>query len=178
MACRRNWSSWQTVLDAFPKDLRHSVVTTSEQLDRILGSQQVDVVHIAAYVCPRSGALYFSHVDLPIGDSDAEPEDFIRASALALLLKKAGTRLVVIASGDSLALATVLLPQAHVISPRDKVTAKSMAEWVRTFYSSLRTKTLAEACEFAEAQSRASMKLLTQQIPTPLKIAWRKGDAP
>jgi hypothetical protein len=136
----------------------------------------VDVVHIAAYVCPRSGTLYFSHVDLPVGRSDAEREDFIRADALALLLKQASTRLVVIASGDSLALATVLLPQTNVISPRDMITAKSMADWVRTFYSSLGTRTLAEACEFAEAQSRASMKLLTQQIPTPVKMTWRTDE--
>ena len=57
----------QAVLDAFPKSLRHDVVTTSEKLTEILRSQ-VDVVHIAAYVCPRTGTLYFSRVELPLGN--------------------------------------------------------------------------------------------------------------
>jgi hypothetical protein len=162
----------QTVLDAFPKDLRHDVVTTSNDLVRILSTQQVDVVHIAAFVCPRSGTLYFSRVELPLGRSVDEDEDFVRADALAMLLEGARTRLVVIASGDSLALATVLLRLTNVISPRDIISAKAMAVWVRTFYTSLRTETLADACELAAAQSRASMKLLTQQVASPIKLTW------
>jgi hypothetical protein len=162
----------QTVLDAFPKDLRHDVVTTSSELVGILSSHQVDVVHIAAYVCPRSGTLYFSRVELPLGRSVDEDEDFIRADALAMLLEGARTRLVVIASGDSLALATGLLRLTNVISPRDIITSKAMAVWVRTFYATLRTHTLAEACELASAQSRASMKLLTRQVASPMKITW------
>jgi hypothetical protein len=160
----------QIVLDAFPKDLRHDVVTTSTELTSILGSHQVDVVHIAGYVCPRSGTLYFSRVELPLGRSVAENEDYIRADALALLLETARTRLVVIASGDSLALATRLLPLTNVISPSNIITAKAMAKWVQTFYTTARTRTLAEACEFATAQSGASMKLLTKQVPTPIKL--------
>ena len=167
----------QTVLDAFPKDLRHDVVTTSSDLVRILSSHQVDVVHIAAYVCPRSGTLYFSRVELPLGTPVDEDADFIRADALAILLEEARTRLVVIASGDSLALATGLLRLTNVISPRDIITAKAMAVWVRTFYATLRTQTLAEACELASAQSRASMKLLTQQVASPMKITWDAGGA-
>ena len=168
----------QTVLDAFPKDLRHDVVTTSSDLVRILSTQQVDVVHIAAYVCPRSGTLYFSRVELPLGRSVEEEEDFVRADALAMLLEGARTRLVVIASGDSLALATGLLRLTNVISPRDIISAKAMAVWVRTFYATLRTQTLAEACELAAAQSRASMKLLTQQVASPIKMTWDANGAP
>lgn len=170
----------QTVLDAFPKDLRHDVVTASGDVQRILSTQQVDIVHIAAYVCPRSGTLFFSPVELPLGGPVAGvEEDFIRPDLLALLLQRARTRLVVIASGDSLALATVLLPLTNVISPRDIITARSMAVWVRTFYAMLRTQTLAEACEMASAQSGASMKLLTQQVALPLKLTWdAEGTSP
>ena len=166
----------QTVLDAFPKELRHDVVTSSKEAVRILSSQQVDVVHIAAYVCPRTGTLYFSRVELPLGRSAAEDEDFIRADALAMLLDGARTRLVVIASGDSLALATGLLRLTNVISPRDIISAKAMAVWVQTFYTALRTRTIAAACELATAQSKASMKLLTQQVASPIKMTW-KADA-
>jgi CHAT domain-containing protein len=168
----------QTVLDAFPQELRHDVATSSKDVVGILSTQQVDVVHIAAYVCPRSGTLYFSHVELPLGVSTEHDEDFIRAEALAVLLEGARTRLVVIASGDSLALATVLLPLTNVISPRDIISAKAMAVWVRTFYTTLRTQTLAEACELAAAQSQASMKLLTQQVPSPIKLTWEVGGEP
>lgn len=166
----------QTVLDAFPKELRHDVVTRSSDLVSILSTQQVDVVHIAAFVCPRSGTLYFSRVELPLGRPADDNEDLIRADALAMLLEQAGTRLVVIASGDSLALATDLLRLTSVISPRDIISAKAMAMWVRTFYTVLRTETLATACELATAQSQASMKLLTQQIPSPMKLTWDVGS--
>ena len=165
----------QTVLDAFPGDLRHDIVTNSKDVVRILSSHQVDVVHIAAYVCPRSGALYFSRVELPLGRPADENEDFIRADALAMLLERARTRLVVIASGDSLALATLLLSLTNVISPRDIISAKAMAVWVQTFYAALRTETLADACELAAAQSGASMKLLSQQVVSPIKMTWEAG---
>jgi hypothetical protein len=162
----------QTVLDAFPPDLRHDVVTSSKELVRILSTQQVDVVHIAAFVCPRSGTLFFSPVALPIGRPADGSEDYVKAEALAVLLKDARTRLVVIASGDSLALATMLLQLTNVISPRDIITSKAMAVWVGTFYDALRTETLADACELATAQSGASMKLLTQQVASPIKLTW------
>jgi hypothetical protein len=162
----------QTVLDAFPKDLRHDVVTSSKELVRILSTQQVDVVHIAAYVCPRSGTLFFSPVELPVGRPASENEDYVKAEALAMLLKDARTRLVVIASGDSLALATMVLQLTNVISPRDIITSKAMAIWVGIFYDALRTETLAEACELATAQSGASMKLLTQQVASPIKLTF------
>lgn len=168
----------QTVLDAFPRNLRHDIVTGSEELVRILGAQQVDVVHIAAYVCPRSGTLYFSRVELPLGRSIEEKEDFIQADALAMLVERARTRLVVIASGDSLALATGLLRLTNVISPRDIVSAKAMAIWVRTFYASIRTQTIAEACGLATAQSRAPMKLLTQQVDSPMTIKFDAQATP
>jgi hypothetical protein len=167
----------ETVLEAFPKELRHEVVTTSGDLERVL-SGSVDVVHIAGYVCPRSGTLFFSRVDLPLGRPvPGVEEDFIRADALAMLLKAAGTRLVVIASGDSLALATGLLAITNVISPRDLISATAMARWVRTFYTSLRHRTLAEACALASAQSQASMKLLTQQVAVPMKLTWEAESA-
>jgi hypothetical protein len=167
----------QTVVDAFPTDLQHHVVTTSKELVSVLDSHQVDVVHIAAYVCPRSGTLYFSRVELPLGRrAPDEIPDFIRADALALLLERARTRLVVIASGDSLELVVRLLPLTHVLSPRNIITARAMATWVQAFYTTLRTGTLAEAAEFAAAQSGASMKLLMKQVELPVKLVFAADD--
>jgi hypothetical protein len=169
----------QTVLDAFPKSLRHDRVTTSRDLQRVLMTERVDIVHIAAFVCPRSGTLYFSPVHLPAGTPEEGEQDVVRADALGMLLKDAQTRLVVIASGDSLALATVLLPVTNVVAPRDIVSAKAMALWVQTFYTTLRVRSLAEACEFAGVTSRVSMKLLMQMVPRPsMKMTWQADDAP
>ena len=162
----------QSVLDAFPADLCHDRVITSSDVQRALRSGRVDIVHIAAYVCPRTGVLYFSPVELPIGTAEKGELDFIRPEALARLLQDAQTRLVVIASGDSLALATMLLSVTNVIAPRDIVSARAMAVWVKTFYATLRVKPLADACEFAGLTSQTSMRLLTQQMPTAMKMTF------
>ncbi len=167
----------QTVLDHFPQNLQHEVATTSEELFGILGPQVVDVVHIAAYVCPRTGRLYFSEVEMPSGRSLADPPDFVEARALAMRLKSAKTRLVVIASGDSLALATELLECTNVISPHGIFSASALSNWMTTFYVSIKTSTIAEACELATAQSRVPMKLLTQQVPTDIQLEFQREAA-
>jgi TIR domain len=161
----------QMVLEAFPQNLRHDRVFTSRDLRQELMNGRCDIVHIAGYVCPRSGSLYFSPVELPSGaPRDGEP-DLVRAEALAMLLKDAQTKLVVIASGDSLALATTLLGVTNVIAPRDIVSAQAMASWVQTFYEALRKKPLAVACELASTMSRAPMKLLgRQEVPPDLQF--------
>jgi len=154
----------QVVLEAFPHSLRHNRVTSSRELRNELMAGRCEIVHVAAYVCPRSGTLYFSPVELPSGARKGEEIDSVRAEAFAMLLRDAHTRLVVIASGDSLALATTLLNVANVIAPGDIVSAQAMASWVQNFYEALRRKPLGAACELASAMSRAPMKLLRQQV--------------
>jgi len=154
-----------TVLKAFPEPLRHDTVMSSAELKRVLNSK-VDIVHIAGYVCPRTGTLFFSAVKLPEGLSQPEgDEDYVTARALQRLLQDAGTTLVVIASGDSLALISRLLPVVHVISPQERISAKQMARWVKEFYELLWTKTLVEACEMATMQSGAMMTMMSKQTP-------------
>jgi hypothetical protein len=156
----------ETVLAAFPKLLRHDIVMSSADLMRTLKSP-VDIVHIAGYVCPRSGTLYFSAVKLPEGLSQPEgEEDRITAETLKSLLRQAGTTLVVIASGDSLALISRLLPVVHVISPQERISANQMARWVKEFYQLLWTSTLAEACELATMQSGAMMAMMSKPAVT------------
>ena len=92
-------------------------------------------------------------------------------------LKSAQTRLVVIASGDSLALATELLNCTNVISPHGIFSASALSNWITTFYASIKTSTIAEACDLATAQSRVPMKLLTQQVP-PIFSWFFKGRMP
>jgi hypothetical protein len=105
-------------------------------------------------------------VKLPEGLSQPEgEEDYVTARALQRLLQDAGTTLVVIASGDSLALISRLLPVVHVISPQERISAKQMARWVKEFYELLWTKTLVEACEMATMQSGAMMTMMSKQTP-------------
>ena len=153
----------EMVLEAFPAPLRHDTVMSSAELKRVLNST-VDIVHIAGYVCPRTGTLFFSAVTLPEGLSQPEgEEDYVTAGALQRLLQDAGTTLVVISSGDSLALISRLLPVVHVISPQERISAKQMARWVKSFYEDLWTTTLAEACEMATMQSGAMMTMMSKQ---------------
>jgi hypothetical protein len=153
----------ETVLAAFPKLLQHEIVTSSAQLIQVLNSG-VDIVHIAGYVCPRTGTLFFSAVKLPEGWSRPdEVQDCIKAEALTHLLRLAGTKLVVIASGDSLALIKHLLPVAHVISPQSRISATQMARWVKEFYQLLWTHTLSDACKVAALQSGAMMEIMSRK---------------
>lgn len=156
----------QAVLDAFPADLRHERVISAHDLTQALARDRCDIVHIAAYVCPRGGDLYFSEVNLGTGKLQSD-KDVIPAQALAMLLRKAATRLVVIASHDSLALATELLPVTNVIAPTGIVSASAMAVWIRTFYGALGTHSLTEAFDLALTMSRAPMKMLAQQSKLP-----------
>ena len=126
-------------------------------------------MHVAAYVCPRTGGLHFGRVELPQG-TPVEESDFISAEDLSVLLRNANTRLVVIASGDSLELATMLLPVTNVIAPRDIVAMRAMATWVKTFYEALPVKSLADACQLAAAASGAPMRLLSQQVPSDIEF--------
>ena len=167
------------VVRAFPKRLKHQIVTNSEDFERVMEQHTVDIIHIAAYVCPRTGNLYFNNVDLPVG-TNRGPLDFISPSTLRVLLGRAKTRLVVIVSGDSLALATDLLSVTNVIAPRDIVSAKAMAQWVTVFYRGLRTRTLRAACEKAAERSHAKMQLLIQAsklTDISFKGARRSGKA-
>jgi hypothetical protein len=157
----------EVVLKAFPQDVQHDIIIGRDKLESILMTESVDILHIATYVCPRSGDLYFSSVDLRTGAANEEPLDMLRPEAFAELLESARTRLVVIASGNSLALATALLSVTNVIAPSGMVSATALALWVRSFYETLRVKPLSEACEYAAKASQVPMQLLAQQTAVP-----------
>jgi hypothetical protein len=149
----------QTVLSAFPAVVPHQRVYSSAELRRaVSGDQTFDVVHIAAFVCPRSGTIYFSDVDLNTGESSTQERDVLTADALTDLLQLAGAKLVVIGSCDSLALGATLINVCHVIATRDMVSPKMMAAWVEGFYAKLPQRTLSEALDFAQKVSRAPMR--------------------
>jgi hypothetical protein len=158
----------EMVVNAFPQEVKHDRVTTSHDLRQLLMTEEVDIVHIAAFVCPRSGDIYFSEVDIPSGESLTQNPDITTADAFAGLLKTAKTRLVVVGSCESLVLAATLLPVVNVVATRDMVSANMMAKWVETFYDGLKFgRPLSEAFDLAVKQSGAPMRLYGQ---TDIKI--------
>jgi len=153
----------QRVIDAFPATVPHERVFDSMALRAALTRAKFEIVHIAAFVCPRSGDLYFSDVDLSSGQPSANPVDRMSPDVLATLLKVSETRLAVITSCDSLALTASLLSSCHVVATRDMVSAKMMAAWVEAFYGTLAKEPLSRALEFAINASGAPMRLYTKQ---------------
>ena len=152
------------VLAAFPEELNHRRVFDSAMVRQSLSDEKVDIVHVAVFVCPRSGTLYFSDVDPQSGKPLLQTEpDVIRAEDFVALLHKAQTRLAVITSGDSLALATSLISTCHVVAARDMISSKMAAAWVEAFYRRLSTSSLSEALNYAINISGAPMRLYARQ---------------
>lgn len=157
----------EIVLAAFPEGMKHEFVLDSASLKSILMADKVDIIHIAAFVCPRTGDLIFTPVELPTGKSSAVDADILSADGLTALVKRARTRLVVLGGSASLVLAAQLLVVTNVIAARDIVSAKAMASWVETFYNALASEPLAAASELASEVSQAPMKLYAQQQGAP-----------
>jgi hypothetical protein len=155
----------QTVLNAFPAVVPHQRIFSSDELRvAVSGDQTYDIVHIAAFICPRSGTLYFSDVDLNTGESIVAAADLLSADALAGLLQMAQAKLVVIGSCDSIALGATLVNVCHVIAARDMVSPKMMAAWVEAFYAKLPQRSLSEALDYALKVSQAPMRFYGRQV--------------
>jgi hypothetical protein len=154
----------QAVIDAFPSTVRHARVLDSRSLIREVRQNKYQVVHLATYVCPRSGDVYFSDVDLQNGAAARLPADKITADALASLLQESGTQLVVITSCDSSKLLLSLIETAHIVATRDMVSANMMAQWVQDFYARLTDAVpLSQALEYATNNSGAPMGFYARQ---------------
>ena len=166
----------EVVLKAFPEDLAHERVTNAKDLQAQLTTRRFEIVHMAAFVCPRSGSIYFSDVDLKTGEGTATRVEMVPAKALALLLESAQTRLAVIASCDSLALAAALLRVTNVVATRDMVSPRMMAAWVEHFYGMLKTSSLTKAFEYAVGMSRAPMRLYPRRGDGDIVFRVGRGD--
>ncbi len=148
----------ETVLNAFPSDIAHVRVFTSREVRDLLSGERFDIVHVAAFVCPRTGDLYFSDVDLTTGESNHKEIDVITADAFGSLLEMAKTKLVVITSCESLVLAATLVAVTSVVATRDMVSPKMMAAWVEGFYGMLPSQPIQQAFDYAVKASRAPMR--------------------
>jgi TIR domain len=157
----------EIVINAFPGSLPHERVFALADLRNRLSSNRYDIVHIAAFVCPRTGDLYFSDVDLDTGRPTTSDIEKLSADALSSLLKMAETKLVVITSCESLMLAAILVEVTNVVATKDLISSKMMAAWVENFYKVLPTQPLSMALEFAAKESRAPMRFYGRVTTTP-----------
>lgn len=166
----------QTVLNAFPVVVPHQRVFSSAELREAVSNDQVfDIVHIAAFVCPRTGDLYFSDVDLTNSGCTTAAPDTLGPDALASLLQVAQSKLVVVGSCDSLVLGATLVNVCHVIAARDMVSPKMMAAWVEAFYSKLPQRSLSEALDYALKVSQAPMRFYARQ-PKHVDLVFMSGS--
>jgi len=154
---------FKIILRAFPDTVTHRQVLTSADARDVLMQEHFDIVHIATYICPKSGDLIFSDINTQTGETVCQPRDFLTAEAFASLLKRTHASLVVIASCESFELAATLLTATNVVATRDIVAPAMFASWVENFYGVLPVQALSKAFDYAVKASRAPMKLYARQ---------------
>jgi hypothetical protein len=153
----------QLIRQAFPESVNHPVITNSSDLRQILATQHFDIIHVASYICPRSGDLIFSEVD-PRSRTDVSgmPDD-LEVQSFVDLVKEAGASLVVLPNNEALPLVAKLLPVTNVVFAHDPVDVKTLASWISDFYRMLAEGySLSDACRKAFAQHQAPMTLYPQ----------------
>ena len=153
---------FEIIQKAFPDTTTHRREVTAQAVKDALMHEHFDIVHVATYVCPKTGDLVFSDVDFDTAQQ-AAPTDFIPAKAFASLTSRARTKLAVIASCESFELGAELLSVSDVIATRDIISFPMFAEWIKNFYEGLQTMTLSEAFDYSISASRAPMRLYTRQ---------------
>lgn len=154
---------FKIILKAFPETVTHRQVLTSADARDLLMREHFDIIHIATYVCPRTGDLIFSDIDTESGEPTCQPRDFLTAEAFASLMNHTRASLVVIASCESFELAATLLTATNVVATRDIVSPAMFASWVANFYGVLPVQTLSKAFDYAVKASRAPMRLYARQ---------------
>jgi hypothetical protein len=137
---------------------------TSQQITEILLDNNFDIVHIAAYVHPKTGAVCFG--DVTGGTCPAEDSaDPIHAAAFSRLIELAKAKLVVLATCDSLLLAAKLAKITNMIAATDLISIRDILLWELALYKCLSKGTsLSNSFETASSLSKAPMLLLLKKM--------------
>lgn len=136
----------------------------SRMLKQALMENQYDVIHIAAYVDPKTGDLYFNDVQQDGAFPEGVEIDSIPASSFARLVEISKARLVILATCDSLILAAKLAKITNMIAATDWVSVSDMLDWELSFYKCIsKGISIANAFETASSLSKAPMLLLTKK---------------
>jgi hypothetical protein len=148
---------------AFPENFHHLVSTSSADLRSLLAENRFDIIHVATYICPRTGDLIFSAVDPATKKDVSGNPDYLESEAFAHLVVECGASLVVLPNNEALALVAKLLPVTNVVFALDPIDLKTLANWIRDFYLMLsKGYSLSDACRKAFAQHQAPMNLFPQ----------------
>ena len=167
----------QKVIDAFPSGVQHTRVLDSMAVRHALATESFSIVHIAAFICARSGDLYFSDVNLQTGRPlSVRDGDSIGVDEFVALLHGSQTKLAVITSCNSLILATALMNTCHVVAAREMISPNQMAKWVEEFYRRLPVDSLATALNEAILLSGARMAVYARQ-PTQVDLRVARSEA-
>ena len=138
--------------------------TDSHKLTAALMEDEFDIVHISAYVDPKTGEIYFNDVDDSGRPSDGVSIDSMPAVSFAKLIELAKAKLVVLATCDSLILAAKLAKVANMIAAGDWVSCDDILKWELGLYKCLsKGISLSNAFETASSLSKAPMLLLLKK---------------
>jgi hypothetical protein len=153
----------ELIRGAFPESVHHLVSTSSADLRKLLVENRFDIIHVAAYVCPRSGDLIFSEVDPRTKKDVGGKPDYLEIDTFVRLVMEAGASLVVLPNNEALPLVAKLLPVTNVVFALDPIDLKTLANWIQDFYLMLsKGYSLSDACRKAFAQYQAPMNLYPQ----------------
>jgi predicted nucleotide-binding protein with TIR-like domain len=138
--------------------------TDSESLTKILMEKEFDLVHIAAYVDPKTGDIYFNDIDRNGVLPDDVRIDSMLAGSFSKLIELARAKLVILATCDSLILAAKLAKVANMIAATDWAYVADILKWELGLYKCLsQGVSLSNSFETASSLSKAPMLLLLKK---------------
>jgi hypothetical protein len=167
----------EMIRKALPVNLHHEVVVTSEELSNQLGMGHYDIIHVALYVCPITGDLVFSDLDMETRKLKTKPGDCMRVDNFAKLIDVAGTSLLVITTPEPFGFMGHLLPHTNIVFPSGIVEPQALAKWMEAFYGFLaKSLVISEACKRASALFCGCMRLFPM-LPKDSSMAYPSDSA-
>jgi hypothetical protein len=136
----------------------------SEGLTKALMEGTFDLIHICAYVDPKTGEIYFNDIGTDGTPPDSVPIDSMSAVSFAKLIELSKAKLVILATCDSLILAAKLAKVTNMVAATDFVSVEEILKWELGLYKCLsKGVSLSNSYETASSLSRAPMLLLLRK---------------
>jgi hypothetical protein len=136
----------------------------SRRFIEVLLEETFDIIHIAAYVHPKTGDVCLGDLTSEGSPATDESADPISAVAFSKLIELARAKLVVLATCDSIILGAKLAKITNMIAATDFVSIKDILQWELALYKCLsKGIALSNAFETASSLSNAPMLLLLKK---------------
>jgi hypothetical protein len=138
--------------------------TDSEGITKALMENTFDIVHICAYVDPKTGEIYFNDVGKDGTPLPGIAIDSMAAGSFSKLIELAKAKLVILATCDSLILAAKLAKVTNMVASTDFVYVDDILKWELGMYKCLsKGISLSNSFETASSLSKAPMLLLLKK---------------